>query len=543
MSWDAKEFNQRLKEAVNAFDRARAAELCDELTAHLHRSEDVYPEGEALKALSLLQSQRLFDLMARVGDALVQDGQRAPAVRRQYAQAMLNIGHLTAALQGLELLSAEVPPNSFDYAEVQGLTGRVYKQLYVNARNPASALSREHLYKSLRAYYGAYTSQAGGTNWHGINAVALLCRAERDGVPVKDFPDPRDLAAKILADVEQRDLAGQAGTWDFTDAAESCVALGRPYDALDWMARYIQEPRVDAFFIGSTLRQLEEVWQLDFTSDAGLLLVPVLRAALLERQGGLLRLDVDEMNAQQQQLKEPHAATLAAFEKVFGADSFVSFEWYRRGLDLCRSVARLGTETRRGLGTGFLVCGKNIRAEWGDGAVLVTNAHVLSPDKNVKGALRPDAAVVFFEALSEGGQEVARQVKEVLWTSPPEELDATVVRLSEPVEGAGVCEPTPHLPLKDDNQHIYIIGHPGGGTLSFSIHDNLLLDHEAPLIHYRTPTEGGSSGSPVFNQQWRLIGLHHKGGMLPRLNNQPGTYEANEGIWIESIRRAVAAAA
>src|SRR5262249_44796144 len=96
----------------------------------------------------------------------------------------------------------------------------------------------------------------------------------------------------------------------------------------------------------------------------------------------------------------------------------------------------------------------------------------------------------------------------------------------------------PALPVieEDSHQRVYIIGHPSGGDLSFSIHDNLLLDYQDSLLHYRTPTEGGSSGSPVFNQQWRLIGLHHKGGEhMRRLNGKPGTYAANEGIWIRSI--------
>jgi len=77
---------------------------------------------------------------------------------------------------------------------------------------------------------------------------------------------------------------------------------------------------------------------------------------------------------------------------------------------------------------------------------------------------------------------------------------------------------------------------PAPGSLSFSIQDNVLLDHEAPRLHYRAPTEGGSSGSPVFNSQWKLIGLHHAGSKeMRRLHGQAGTYAANEGIWIQSI--------
>ena len=94
----------------------------------------------------------------------------------------------------------------------------------------------------------------------------------------------------------------------------------------------------------------------------------------------------------------------------------------------------------------------------------------------------------------------------------------------------------------DGVQKVYVIGHPKGGGLSISLNDNLFLDCDDCLLHYRAPTEGGSSGSPVFNQQWDLIGLHHAGGTaMRRLRGQEGTYAANEGIWIQRIIKELAA--
>jgi hypothetical protein len=82
------------------------------------------------------------------------------------------------------------------------------------------------------------------------------------------------------------------------------------------------------------------------------------------------------------------------------------------------------------------------------------------------------------------------------------------------------------LPALEQTARVYIIGHPGGRDLAFSFQDNELLDHEGPSagkpqipgvcrVHYRAPTEGGSSGSPVFNARlWEVIALHHNGGKI-----------------------------
>ena len=90
------------------------------------------------------------------------------------------------------------------------------------------------------------------------------------------------------------------------------------------------------------------------------------------------------------------------------------------------------------------------------------------------------------------------------------------------------------------DQRVYIIGHPLGGGLSFSLQDNLLLDIVAPKLHYRTPTEPGNSGSGVFNEVWKIVAIHHAGGRdLKRLTPVAGEsdrYAANEGIAIGAIK-------
>ena len=61
--------SSRLKAAVDAFDKAEAARLCDELIAYLDRSDDIYEEKTAKTVLGILRRKCYFDLLQRVADA------------------------------------------------------------------------------------------------------------------------------------------------------------------------------------------------------------------------------------------------------------------------------------------------------------------------------------------------------------------------------------------------------------------------------------------------------------------------------------------
>jgi hypothetical protein len=535
MDWNAPEFNKRLSEAIRAFDKSTTTSLCQELINHLWSSPDPYSETEAKRVLLMLRRKRYFALMQEVAEALIQTGLHSPQVYRQYAQALLDLNYLTAAISVLERLIEETQDIPAEHAEARGLMGRAYKQLYINASRSGSRSNGQYLARAIQSYYGCYAEYA--LYWHGINAAALLHRALRDSIAIDSHPDAatvaKQISESILAQIDDLHLDNQADTWAFATAVEACVALDRTVGAMDWLARYVAAPYTDAFELAGTLRQLTEVWQLDMKSEMGRNILPVLRAELLKREGGAVEIKADDVKAE----KLGDAKKARNFERQFGADSYVNFQWYQTGIERCRAVACICKESGEGFGTGFLINGKDLHESLGEELLLLTNAHVVSDDLEVEGALRSDEAFVAFEAL--GLSNIT--IKELLWSSLPLELDATLLRLNQPVGGVEPYPLAPRLPLADGLQRIYIVGHPRGGKLSFSLHDNLLLDHQSPRIHYRTPTEGGSSGSPVFNQQWRLIGIHHLGDAhMPRLNGQPGIYEANEGIWIVAIREALA---
>jgi hypothetical protein len=547
MNLTAEQFTEALREKVESFDKEGAAELCQNLITHLYRTTASYPSKEAEKVLQILRNKRMFLLMESVGDALIQTGQDTFKIRRQYAQSLIDQRSFTAAISVLKILISDTqnapahdPKAASENIEARGLIGRAYKQLYVNANTPSNTRNQQFLKESIGAYLNVYDSSPKDHIWHGINVVALLQRAKRDGVDLPGSPDGMELAKAILQEVRDRDGDTKAEYWDFATAAEACIALEKPDEALKWIARYIRAPYVDAFEIATTLRQLTEVWQFDMNSEVGKQVLPILRAELLNREGGRVILDSQELRDQ----KIEEDSTIASYEKVFGIDSFNTYKWYMTGADRCLAVARIGRESSQGHGTGFLIRGSALWDKLNDDPVLVTNAHVVSDDPYVRMAMPPEEAVITFEALGKGEFRAGK----ILWTSPPRALDTTIIqfdeeeieRLKELTQNLKPYPIAKTLPVIDETQRVYVIGHPFGGTLSISLQDNILLDYQDPRIHYRTPTEPGSSGSPLFNRQWQLIGLHHKGDKeMPMLNDKKGTYEANEGIWIKSIMAAL----
>lgn len=59
-------------------------------------------------------------------------------------------------------------------------------------------------------------------------------------------------------------------------------------------------------------------------------------------------------------------------------------------------------------------------------------------------------------------------------------------------------------------EKLNIIHHPLGDYKQLSIRENKFVGIDDNKIYYETDTAQGSSGSPVFNDQWQVVGLHHK---------------------------------
>jgi Effector-associated domain 1/Trypsin-like peptidase domain len=70
---------------------------------------------------------------------------------------------------------------------------------------------------------------------------------------------------------------------------------------------------------------------------------------------------------------------------------------------------------------------------------------------------------------------------------------------------------------------LFIVQHPEGAPLKLALDTNAVIgiNGNGTRVRYRTNTEKGSSGSPVFDQNWNLVALHHSGdpkSLLPTYN-------------------------
>lgn len=478
-----------------------------------------FNDDEAKDLLGLLRRKRQFAELERAASLFALAGSKAPVVRRQWAQALLDQNRVSQGLCALQATLGTLANDDEERPEVEGLIGRAYKQLFVNEGNG------EDLIRSIAAYRPNWQGRKGDYRWHGINLAALVSRANRDAIDPEVDDDPKAIAAAIRDEISN--LPKDKRTiWDAGTAMEASVALGDTPGTLDWAKQYVGFKKIDAFELASTLRQLKEIWQLGGT-DLGQKLLPVLEFELMQKEGATLAPTITSINDE------------AGFEAVYGEESYTRIRWLQTVFNACNSVARVfNSATGEPFGTGFLIKGSKFSDDWSDAPVFFTNAHVVSPDPADEAPMAPGSASAEFTTV-DGRPTV--DLGDLLYTSPRVKHDVSVFSI-EPPEGAATLEPLYYPPVPAQRgerpQRIYVIGHPKGGDLAISLYDNSLVGcakcraHPGgeECVHYRAPTDGGSSGSPVFNRELKPFAIHHR---------SVTELEVNEGVLFEPIKGAL----
>ncbi len=224
-----------------------------------------------------------------------------------------------------------------------------------------------------------------------------------------------------------------------------------------------------------------------------------------------------------------------ALERVLRTSDLFPISYLEAGLEASRPVCRIELRDRvghvLGHGTGFLVAP----------GLLMTNHHVLEDGE----AARPSLAQFNYE---EDRHRMPRPTSHFRldpdrFFMTHEDLDFSLVAV-EPVaadgaslSGFGSLRLLPESGKALVGEYVSIIQHPKGAPKAVAIRENEVMDVFDDFLHYATDTEPGSSGSPVFNDAWDVVALHHSGVPDPQDSQK---YVANEGVRISSIMRFLA---
>lgn len=202
---------------------------------------------------------------------------------------------------------------------------------------------------------------------------------------------------------------------------------------------------------------------------------------------------------------------------------------WREGLDRARRAVCQIVIDGSPLGTGFLV---------GPDAVL-TNWHVVekvaddalgSIECLFDFAVKPDGSRNYGPAsrLAADGRPARAPYAPAEATDTPDapppvsgELDYALLRLAsalgdQNVDTGGkrgwIVLPTA-VPPTEKGSAVLILQHPDRKPMKLALDQEAVIGpvHDGLRLRYSTNTESGSSGSPCFDMDWRLIALHHYG--------------------------------
>ena len=210
-------------------------------------------------------------------------------------------------------------------------------------------------------------------------------------------------------------------------------------------------------------------------------------------------------------LEDGHGRAEAArlLERVLEGNELQPVNYLERGAAAARAVCRITIRNpggrHIGYGTGFLVAP----------GFILTNNHVL------QGAgFAAQSFAEFDFALGADDRPLPPVTVELdpqRFFATSEPLDFTLVACRETARDGRPTAGFGHLPLIPqtgkviEGEWLTIIQHPDGEPKKVCVRENRFLKRTDDVLWYSTDTMGGSSGSPVFNNDWQVVALHHSG--------------------------------
>ena len=233
-------------------------------------------------------------------------------------------------------------------------------------------------------------------------------------------------------------------------------------------------------------------------------------------------------------------------EKIILRDDMVSYNFLEAGYKAGISVGLVqvprhdngkpkmlpDNEPALYLGTGWLL----------SKTLVITNHHVINArEKHEADAsagdfqLQGDNAAIKFDFNST--QAAGVTVKAAKLEAFDKPLDFAIFRLAAPVDRDPLRLLAEEVVVnKEHPQVVNIIQHPLGRAKRVALRNNHIYETTYPKLTYFTDTDGGTSGSAVFDDDWGVIGLHRASKLVKDVEyNGETTSWINEGVQIKAI--------
>ncbi len=220
---------------------------------------------------------------------------------------------------------------------------------------------------------------------------------------------------------------------------------------------------------------------------------------------------------------------------------YIGVGWLEAGKLASNSVARVVLRDGTPLGSGFLISSR----------LFITNNHVIQSKAGAKNVYVEFGYEIRFGAQAASPVRFELDPDSFFITDDENDLDYTVVSIGRSLSAGGNlrefgCSPLSASSAKHSvGEPVNIIQHPDGDYKQVVIRENRIVHRGDNVLHYIADTEPGSSGSPVFNDLWQVVALHHWGTPHRQTSadgRRLGT-DVNEGIRISAIVRELEAAA
>lgn len=226
---------------------------------------------------------------------------------------------------------------------------------------------------------------------------------------------------------------------------------------------------------------------------------------------------------------EPNEIDNVLFARIVGETrDFLSVSFLGKGTQVIRCAARIVTSLEDGrvrYGTGCLVSPR----------LLLTNHHVLPTAEN---AINTIVEFDFQVDLTGTPLKVHRfELDPGVFFFNDKDLDYALVAVAERSDTGKLLGGYGWCPLfKEEGKivlgnSVNVVQHPRGEMKQIVIRENKLVDLLDDVLHYEGDTEPGSSGSPVFNDQWEIVGLHHSG--VAKMDRKGNLLDVDNRIWRE----------